>query len=68
MALSYRKNIFIVMHLLLITLTIIIASPQPGVACRPLSLHRQWTREYGFLWQLLTNGPAPESHRDRTHP
>lgn len=65
---SYRKILFTFVQFMLILVTIFIASPQSGVACRPLSLHREWSREYGLLWQLLSNNPAPGSNGDPTHP
>ncbi|KAK7396416.1 hypothetical protein VNO78_17410 [Psophocarpus tetragonolobus] len=67
MTFSSRKILFTVVQILLITLFIFVASPESGVVCRPLFLHRQWSREYGLLLQSLENAPAPPSHGDPTH-
>nr|KYP54815.1 hypothetical protein KK1_001015 [Cajanus cajan] len=67
MALSSRKILFTVVQLLLMTLFIFVASPESGVACRPLLLHGQWLNEPGLLWQSLPNAPAPPSGGDPIH-
>ncbi|KAG5043566.1 hypothetical protein JHK87_007481 [Glycine soja] len=54
--------------ILLFTLIIFVASPESGVACRPLFLHYQWSWDYGLLMQSLPNAPAPPSTGDPTHP
>ncbi|KAG4913215.1 hypothetical protein AAZX31_19G148400 [Glycine max] len=64
---SYRRFLFTVVQLLLIMLNIFVASPESRVACRPLLLHRQWSREYGLHLQSLPNGPAPPSGGFRIH-
>ncbi|KEH23879.1 hypothetical protein MtrunA17_Chr7g0260881 [Medicago truncatula] len=70
MAFSHKKMLFTVQQILLILFTIFIASPQSGVACRPLLVHNdQWSSEYGLVWQLLANSPAPPSGGgEPTHP
>ncbi|CAL5193720.1 unnamed protein product [Lathyrus oleraceus] len=65
MAFSYRNILFTIVLMLV---TIFIACPQSGVGCRPLLLHSEWSNQYGLLWQLLANGPAPVSDGDHTHP
>ncbi|RDX90819.1 hypothetical protein CR513_27283, partial [Mucuna pruriens] len=67
MAFSYRKFLFTVLQLLFIILAVFLSSPQSGVACRPLLLHRQESREYGLLFQSLPNGPAPPSSGSHIH-
>jgi hypothetical protein len=64
MAFSY-KNILV--HLVFIIFIIFVASPQFG-NCRPLLVDREWSSEYGLIWQLLANGPAPGSEKDPHHP
>jgi len=69
MAFSHKKMLFTVLQILLILFTIFIAFPQSGVACRPLLVHNEWSSEYGLVWQLLSNSPAPPSGGgDTTHP
>ncbi|KAG4396325.1 hypothetical protein JHK82_053795 [Glycine max] len=68
MAFSSRKILFTIVQLLLMTLFIFVASPDSGVACRPLLLHPQWSREYyELVLQVLPNAPAPPSVPDPTH-
>ncbi|KAL2321021.1 hypothetical protein Fmac_029990 [Flemingia macrophylla] len=68
MAFSSSKILITVVQLLLMTLFIFVASPESGVACRPLLLHGQWViREPGLLWQSLPNAPAPPSGGDPIH-
>ncbi|KAG4913211.1 hypothetical protein AAZX31_19G148300 [Glycine max] len=68
MALSHRRILFTVLQIILFTLIIFVASPESGVACRPLFLHYQWSWDYGLLMQSLPNAPAPPSTGDSTHP
>ncbi|QCD97714.1 hypothetical protein DEO72_LG6g2426 [Vigna unguiculata] len=68
MALSHRRILSTVLQILLVTFMIFVASPESGVACRPLFLHYQWSWEYGLLFQSLPNAPAPPSGGDPTHP
>nr|KYP54816.1 hypothetical protein KK1_001016 [Cajanus cajan] len=68
MALSHRRTLFTVLQILLFIFIIFVASPEAGVACRPLFLHYQWSWEYGLLMQSLPNGGAPGSTGDPTHP
>ncbi|KAK7336834.1 hypothetical protein VNO77_17384 [Canavalia gladiata] len=67
MAFKCRKILFTVVQILLITLAIFVASHESEVACRPLLLHHQWSRDQGLLWQSLPNAPSPPSAGDPTH-
>lgn len=70
MACSYRKVLFTTLQLVLIMLTIFVASPESGVDCRPLFLnyHYHWSWDNGLLLQSLPNGSAPPSKGDPTRP
>ncbi|CAL0310321.1 unnamed protein product [Lupinus luteus] len=65
MAFSYNNILCI---LVLIILTIFVASPQGGVDCRPLLLHVQGSKEYELLLQALPNGASPGSGGSNDHP
>lgn len=68
MEFSYNKMIITFFQLVFIIIMTLTASPQSGVVdCRPLLVH-EWSSEYGLLWQILINGPAPISQRDPHHP
>jgi len=59
---SDRRLLFTVLQLVLIMVTIFVASPDSGVACsRPLLLPRQRWSEHRLVLQSLPNGPAPPS-------
>ena len=68
---SYRKTLIKVLKVVLIMFTVIlVASPELGDACRPLSLQDdQWSRKlYGLLLPSVIRGPAPPSGPDPIHP
>nr|KYP70705.1 hypothetical protein KK1_009933 [Cajanus cajan] len=68
MVFSYRRFLFTVLQLVfMIILTIFVGCHECGVACRPLLLHRELSRDYGLLLQSLPNGPAPPSGGSRIH-
>ncbi|ESW34510.1 hypothetical protein PHAVU_001G158500 [Phaseolus vulgaris] len=65
---SVRRLLFTVLQLVLIMITIFVASPDSGVACsRPLLLHRQLWTEHGLVLQSLPNSPAPPSRGSPIH-
>ncbi|OIW03414.1 hypothetical protein TanjilG_12011 [Lupinus angustifolius] len=68
MAFSLKKIIFIVVHLVVIMFTIFVASPQSGVACRPLLLNNQLSVAHELHLQARSNNPAPPSGGSKDHP
>ncbi|KAK7284091.1 hypothetical protein RJT34_18830 [Clitoria ternatea] len=67
MGFSYRRMLFVVLEIVLLSFTIFVGS-ESGVDCRPLFMHYQWSWEYGHLFQSLPNGGSPGSSGDPTHP
>ncbi|CAL0310379.1 unnamed protein product [Lupinus luteus] len=65
MAFSYSKILLLVV---MIILTIFVASPHDGVDARPLLSHFQHSKEYELSFPILPNNPAPESGGSKDHP
>ncbi|KAL4370956.1 hypothetical protein HN51_015515 [Arachis hypogaea] len=63
-----KTLVFRVMHVMLIVMLVLMATPHSGAACRPLLVRAQWSRELGLLFESLPNGASPGSGGDKTHP